>query len=150
MSSDQTRPTDVGSAEGAYWDAFERLKKNRPIVLSKGTSVTQNNVAREAGRDPSALKKDRFPKLIRAIQRYVEEGDKPLKPSNRQLVIASRAKRRGIEIQLAACRAQRDIALSMLVEADAKILELTLENLRLQAVLSAKVTDLKGTKRNEN
>ena len=44
------------SAADQYRDAFERLKLNRPQLLPKGTPVTQNNVAKEAGSDPSALR----------------------------------------------------------------------------------------------
>lgn len=63
-----------------FTEAFERLKANKPIVLPIDTPVSQNNVAREAGRDPSALKKDRYPILIEEIQAFVrvrqEQDDK--------------------------------------------------------------------------
>ena len=58
-------------AEQHFREAFERLKKNKPEVLPAGTPVTQNNVAREAGRDPSALKKDRYPLLVLEIQAHI-------------------------------------------------------------------------------
>ena len=59
------------SAVEQYNAAFERLKHNRPERLPKGALVSQNNVAKEAGSDPSALKKSRFPLLIAEIQKYV-------------------------------------------------------------------------------
>ncbi len=59
------------SAEQDFRDAFERLKKGKTIRLPLGAPVTQANVAREAGRDPSALKKERYPLLILAVQAYV-------------------------------------------------------------------------------
>mgnify|MGYP003629439734 FL=1 len=59
------------SAEQEFRDAFDRLKKGKTIRLPLGAAVTQNNVAREAGRDPSALKKDRYPLLILEVQAYI-------------------------------------------------------------------------------
>jgi hypothetical protein len=51
----------VGTAEQDFRDAFDRLKRGKPIHLEKGAKVTQNNVAKEADRDPTALKKSRHP-----------------------------------------------------------------------------------------
>lgn len=146
MSSAYDKPADLSKAEEAYWDAFDRLRMGRPTLLRKGTEVTQNNVARECDRDPSALRKARFPRVIRAIQRYVEEQSSDSEPSKRQEEIAGREKKRGLREQLAACRAQRDIAVSRLIEADAKILELTMENLRLQSINDGGVSKLPGPK----
>ena len=58
------------NAEACFRAAFERLKSNQPVRLNRGAKLTQNNVAREAGRDPSALKKDRYPMLIIEIQSW--------------------------------------------------------------------------------
>lgn len=60
------------SAESRYRDAFERLKHGCPKLLSVGTPVSQNNVALEAGAHPSALRKERYPELIAAIQAHVD------------------------------------------------------------------------------
>ena len=75
MSSGKHESADPAkrmSAGEQYRAAFERLKSNKPERLPKGTPVSQNNVAKEAGSDPSALKKARFPLLIAEIQKYVE------------------------------------------------------------------------------
>ncbi len=48
---------DKGSAEDRFRAAFERLKSDTPIHIARGSALTQNNIAREAGLDPSALKK---------------------------------------------------------------------------------------------
>ena len=64
------------SAEQRFRQAFERLKANKPKVLEVGTPVSQNNVAKEAGCDPSALRKSRFPALVREIQAYLELTDR--------------------------------------------------------------------------
>lgn len=63
--------TNKKTAEQAFREAFERLKKHKPEVLPAGSLVSQNNIAREAGRDPSALKKDRYPLLILEVQAYI-------------------------------------------------------------------------------
>ncbi|WP_318351643.1 hypothetical protein [Klebsiella pneumoniae] len=71
MSSGKHESADPAkrmSAGEQYRAAFERLKSNKPERLPKGTPVSQNNVAKEAGSDPSALKKARFPLLIAEIK----------------------------------------------------------------------------------
>lgn len=59
------------NAEQLFRNAFERIKRNNPEILQLDSPVTQNNVAREAGRDPSALKKDRYPLLVLEIQTHI-------------------------------------------------------------------------------
>ena len=135
----------VGRAEAAFRSAFERLRTNKPNLMSKGTQVTQNNVAREAGLDPSALKKDRFPHLVAEIQAWVENSAKTTTRSPRQTVIAQRTRSRELRVRLDSMKSQRDHALALLVEADARILELTIENTRLKATLPpTNVTLIRG------
>ncbi len=64
--------TEKKTAEQLFREAFERLKNNKTEVMPEETRITQNNVAREAGRDPSALKKDRYPFLVLEIQAYIK------------------------------------------------------------------------------
>jgi len=113
----------IGAGE-LYRAAFERLKNNKPERLSKGTPVSQNNVAKEAGRDPSALKKTRFPLLISEIQTYVASyaEDRPL--SVRQVSLLARKRNRGLRERIGEIEQQRDHLASLLSEADATILEL--------------------------
>jgi len=85
-------PVQCISAGERYRAAFERLKSNKPERLPKGSSVSQNNVAKEAGSDPSALKKSRFPLLVAEIQKYVEEHGKERPPSVRQVSLLARKK----------------------------------------------------------
>lgn len=66
----------VSKAEDRYRDAFTRLKEGRPVVLAEGSTASQNNVALEAGRHPSALRKERFPQLVAEIQGYCGEIEK--------------------------------------------------------------------------
>lgn len=121
------------SAEDRFRQAFERLKADEPKLLKLGTPVTQNNVAREAGCDPSALKKTRFPVLIRQIQAYIElhqddhhsTGKKPKK----------RTANRTMQKRLEDAIRQRDQAQSILASANTRIIELSEEVQSLQRQL---------------
>jgi hypothetical protein len=121
MSSTQTEPL---SAEQRFRQAFERLKANEPKAVEAGTPVSQNNVAREAGCDPSALRKARFPALIREIQAYVElHAD--LVPSQRQVALKKSETRRSATERLADAIRQRDAAQSLLLSANRRAVELS-------------------------
>lgn len=112
------------SAADQYREAFERLKLNKPQLLPKGTPVTQNNVAKEAGCDPSALKKSRFPSLIAEIQTYVEKHAEERPRSLNQENHLARQKSRALWDRIEQVARQRDQLASLLSEADAKIIEL--------------------------
>lgn len=112
------------SAADQYRDAFERLKLNRPQLLPKGTPVTQNNVAKEAGSDPSALKKSRFPSLTAEIKTYVEHHAEERPPSLNQVNLLARQKSRALRDRIEEVARQRDQLASLLSEADTKIIEL--------------------------
>lgn len=111
------------SAEQNFRQAFERLKADDPRVLEKGTPVTQNNVAKEAGKDTSALKKSRFPQLVREIQAYVElhQDDRP---SQRQILNSQRKSRKNLRDRIREIEAERDDAQSQLASAIGRIVEL--------------------------
>lgn len=113
----------VSKAELQFYEAFIRLKENKPIVLPKGTSVSQNNVAKEAGVDPSALRKSRYPKLIQEIQSWIEQNDQKLKLKNQ---VSNRATSKVTELQkrIEVLTEQRDQAVSKLLAAQIKIIEL--------------------------
>ncbi len=127
MSSPRTSEPVVGDAERGFREAFSRLKQGLPQLLPKGAPVTQNNVAREAGRDPTALRKTRYPELVREIQQWVADYPAVVPASDAQKTKKARAKNRSLRERLAAFKVERDTALSLLVHADAKILELTME-----------------------
>lgn len=113
----------VSKAELQFYEAFIRLKENKPIVLPKGTSVSQNNVAKEAGVDPSALRKSRYPKLIQEIQSWIEQNDQKFKLKKQ---VSNRATSKIIELQkrVEVLTEQRDEAVSKLLVAQLKIIEL--------------------------
>ena len=112
------------SAADQYREAFERLKLNKPQLLTKGTPVTQNNVAKEAGSDPSALKKSRFPSLIAEIKTYIEQHAEERPRSLNQINHLARRKSRALRDRIEQVARQRDQLASLLSEADAKIIEL--------------------------
>ena len=106
--------------------------------------MSQNNVARETGRDSSALRKSRYPGLIAEIQQWIEANatDKPKSP--RQILLAQSRRNRSLRDKIEALKIQRDHALSLLTEADAKILELNMENRLLQNLQSqSKITPVR-------
>lgn len=150
MSSKQPE-TIIGRAEQAFWDAFERLKKGKPRLVPKGTKVTQNNIAREVGVDPSALRKSRFPKLVVAIQQWIDENPVQSTKSPRQMALAGRAATRDLRATIELLKTQRDDALATLVEAEARIVELTIENTRLLALApKTQLTVLNGRERGKS
>ena len=111
---------DKGSAEDRFRAAFERIKSDTPTHIAKGSALTQNNIAREAGLDPSALKKSRFPDLISEIQRW-KSSERP-EPSKVSLKVKNAKRPRELKQKLLLMKKQRDRALQLLAEADALIL----------------------------
>ena len=136
VPSNAGRPS--GGAEQAFRDAFDRLKRNKPERLPTHTPVSQNMVAKEAGCDPSALKKSRYPSLIAEIQQWLKGHDHVKAPSSRQSMLARRRRNRSLKKKIAAFKCERDHAVTLLVEADAKILDLTMEMAHLQESVAAK------------
>ena len=132
MSSQKT--VEPMSAATRFRRAFERLKADQPKVLPKGAAVTQNNVAREANCDPTALKKARFPQLVREIQAYVELH-KPVERQQARKAAFQKAASRTTKERLADAIRQRDQAQSVLISAEMRIMDLTEEVHKLQTAL---------------
>lgn len=124
------------TAEQRFRQAFERLKANNPETLEPGTPVSQNNVAKEAKCDPSALRKSRFPSLIREIQAYIEIH-RQIRPSQRQELLKKRAQRADLRKRLAAVIMERDAAQSQLLSAQRRVMELATELRTTQEELAA-------------
>jgi len=97
--------------------------QGKPQRLPKGSRVSQINVAREAGHDPSALKKARFPVLVMEIQNWAEEHISDAPPSPRQMLLARRSRARDLRSRIEAPENQRDDALDLLVQAEARIVD---------------------------
>lgn len=52
-----------------YFDALERLQKDKPVIVPKGTKINNDSVSLEAGRKKGSIKRARpiFHRLIAAI-----------------------------------------------------------------------------------
>jgi hypothetical protein len=119
------------TAEQRFRLAFERLKADKPQVLPRGTPLSQNNVAKEAGADPSALRKARYPALIREIQAWVEiNGQEKAVQRERQ---DRRRARDDLAAKVKKLEKERDDARSQLISAKRKVLELLQLNATRQA-----------------
>ena len=132
-------PRQRESAEERFRRAFERLKAGKPEVLPKGTPVSQNNVAKEAGKDPSALKAKRFPELIKHIQDYVREHGGQEREDAAKAKVERREAREDLEARLERVTKERDIAQSKLTSAHRQIVELWEEKAELQMRVDAQV-----------
>lgn len=135
MRTSEKQPELAASAAQRFRDAFDRLKQGDPEVLPRGTQVSQNNVAKEAGCDPSALRKSRFPLLVLEIQEWVESHKNEQQPSERQRLLKQRRKNRDVRETIADLKKQRDIAAGLLADADMHIVELTEKLADVQARL---------------
>ncbi len=118
----------MSKAELQFYEAFIRLKNNKPNILPKGTKVSQNNVAKEAGVDPSALRKSRYPNLISEIQEWMDQN-----PQNANVSKKKNEKSRSIDKistlnnRIDVLTQERDDAVSKLLEAQLTIIELSLQ-----------------------
>lgn len=136
------------TAEQRFRQAFERLKADKPLILQPGTPVSQNNVAKEANCDPSALRKARFPSLIREIQAFVEIN-KHERPSKRKELLKQRVQRADLKKRLDTVKAQRDIAQSQLISAQQRLITLTSELMAAKEELAA-LQSVSALKRSPN
>ncbi|MEI7612225.1 MAG: hypothetical protein WCK63_04910 [Betaproteobacteria bacterium] len=70
-----------------YFEALERLKSGRPTVVPKGTKITNDAVALEAGRGKGSIKKSRpiFADLIVAIDQVAVSQEQPERKHKEQL-----------------------------------------------------------------
>ncbi|GAO72162.1 MULTISPECIES: hypothetical protein [Comamonas] len=123
------------TAEVNFREAFERLKAGAPKVLPPDALVSQNNVSKEAGCDPSALRKSRFPGLIAEIQSYLISHNDKRAPSKRQQLFKQRQQTRNAREIINDLRRQRDATASLLVEANAQVGILTRRVRDLEALI---------------
>jgi hypothetical protein len=62
-----------------YFEALERLKREKPVNVPKGTKITNDSVSLEAGRKKGTIKRSRpiFSELIEAIDAAAKAEAKP-------------------------------------------------------------------------
>ena len=70
----------VMSAIKQYYEAFERLKNNKPINVPIGSKISNDTVALEAGKKRGTIKKSRevFVVLIEEIETYNMKKNEPI------------------------------------------------------------------------
>jgi len=63
----------------AYFEALERLKKGKPLIVQNNTKISKDSVSLEAGRKKGSIKKSRaiFKELIAAIDEAAQEQKIP-------------------------------------------------------------------------
>lgn len=125
---------ETETAEERFRAAFERLKVNAPIRVDKDTPVSQNNVAKEAGTDPTALRKKRYPGLVKDIKDWVDARDAVQVALHKEKRVRDQ-QRLDNEDLVARLTAERDWAQSQLVGAHRQILELLEQTMQLQGRL---------------
>lgn len=100
--------TDLStSAMTNYFAALDRLVKGTPTVVAKGTKITNDSVALEAGRGKGSIKKSRsvFTALIEAIDLAAAEQVKPAGLDKAKLKTAKEEAKRYRELwEEALCR----------------------------------------------
>lgn len=102
--------TDKKRAVELFEEAFDRLKRGKPLNLPPGTPVSLTNVAKEAGKTPSALRSDRYPQLLQRIKSHMAlEREK----SELDQKSSAKSRNRTARQRLADCRRQRDHLLSI-------------------------------------
>jgi len=69
-----------------YYEAFERLKANKPIRVPKGTKITKDAISLEAGRKKGTIKKSRkvFRGIIEDIENISEKKKEPIQIQKQQ------------------------------------------------------------------
>lgn len=86
------------------------MKKGRPLNLPSDTPVSLSNVAKEAGKTPSALRSDRYPELLQRIKAYMASEREKSKLGQSASV---KSRNRTARQRLADCKKQRDRLLSI-------------------------------------
>lgn len=90
-----------------YFTALERLKAGKPLIVQKGTRITNDAVSLEAGRGKGSIKKSRdiYADLILAIEQAALEQSKPQNDHKEKIVKArGLAEQRRQELEAALAR----------------------------------------------
>lgn len=72
------------TVEEEFFEAKERIMKNKPIRVPKHTKLSLDAVALEAGRSKGAIRKNRYPNLYDEIISQMEKHEElPIEASDR-------------------------------------------------------------------
>lgn len=122
MSYESSSSQAKTSAESRYRAAFERLKQGRPVIVPMDTAISLASVAREAGSDPSSIKRSRYPDLAHEISQFTStDSSSTLDPK----LAAARRKIQRLESRLRDVQRQRDHAISLLLAAERELMDRT-------------------------
>ncbi|MBH1494018.1 hypothetical protein JY423_02140 [Stenotrophomonas maltophilia] len=119
-------PSSKVTAESKFRAALARIIDGSALNVERNAQITQNNVAREAGVDPSALRASRYPALVMEIRDLAgmaradvgSMGHKPHRPRSEE--------RRNEKQRYQDMKRQRDHAAALLASADSEVLRLML------------------------
>ncbi|QXI32034.1 hypothetical protein [Pseudomonas promysalinigenes] len=114
------------SAEAEYRKAFRRIVEGKAVRVEKGSKPTLANIAREVGRDPSALKKSRYPTFVAEVEAYVESCGSVLEPRDRSLstqLASARAENKALRQRCAILTDERDAAQSKVLNLQMSLVE---------------------------
>lgn len=104
------KKTDKVQAIDQFDAAFERLKKGQPINVPIDTQVSLTNVAKEAGKSPSALRVERYPELLQRIKEYMLKEGGNVKDEQKTVL---KSRNRTLQQRLDDFKKQRDRLLSI-------------------------------------
>jgi len=119
-----------GSAEDEYRNAFKRIVDGKTIRIPKGSPPTLANIAREAGRDPSALKKSRYPIFITEVEEYNSASSLTMDQAERSLtaqLAAARAENKSLREKCSNLCKERDAAQTKILNLQQALVAMNLQ-----------------------
>ncbi|MBC3421864.1 MULTISPECIES: hypothetical protein [Pseudomonas] len=114
------------SAEDEYRKAFKRLVEGKALRIDKKSATTLANIAREAGRDPSALKRSRYPTFVSEVEFHNENVGSTLERRDRSLsaqLASARAENKSLRARCLGLSAERDAAQSKVLNLQQVLVE---------------------------
>ena len=116
------------SAEQEFRAAWQRIKDGKPIRITVGAPATLANIAREAGKDPSSLKRSRYPLLVHEVEtdnQLIAELPASVDRSLSSQLNGARDENRRILLDMDVLRAERDALKSQVLNLQLALLEKT-------------------------
>lgn len=118
------------SAEVEYRKAFNRIIEGKAVRVGKTASPTLANIAREAGKDPSALKKSRYPGFIGEVEAFNQVSSSVKDETDRSLTAqlkSARQENKRLREEYELLSIERDLSHSRVLNLQQAIVELSFE-----------------------
>ncbi|MES3708620.1 hypothetical protein QC590_10290 [Pseudomonas putida] len=131
-------------AEAEYRKAFARIVEGKATRIDKKSPPTLANIAREAGKDPSALKKSRYPEFVAEVNFHNESVGSILKQRDRSLSVqlaSARSENKSLRERYANLIAERDAAQSKVLNLQQVLVEKSLQLQGLEGPSNVAVFD---------